>query len=75
MLVLSRRPNEEIVIAGGITLKVLSVQGKRVVFGFTGPDGISIIRAECLDHDQALPVPEAGRPTDLESGRTLAPRR
>jgi carbon storage regulator len=46
MLVLSRKPSEEILIDGHITVKVLRVQGNRVYLGVEAPDDIGIRRGE-----------------------------
>ncbi len=46
MLVLSRRINEEIIIAGGIRVAVVSVKGDRVRIGIDAPPQVSVDRAE-----------------------------
>jgi carbon storage regulator len=46
MLVLSRRINEEIIIAGGIRVTVVSVKGDRVRIGVAAPPEVSVDRAE-----------------------------
>lgn len=50
MLVLSRKPGEEILIGEsselGIKVKVLEVRGDRVRLGITAPEHVSIDRAE-----------------------------
>lgn len=46
MLVLSRKPSEEIVIDGHITVKVLRVQGNRVYLGVEAPEDVGIRRGE-----------------------------
>ncbi|NQV23576.1 MAG: carbon storage regulator [Rhodopirellula sp.] len=50
MLVLSRRPNEEIVIGGDIRIRVLKVCGKSVSLGIDAPGVVSILRSEIVDH-------------------------
>ena len=65
MLVLSRRPDEDVVIGGSLIVRVLSVQGKRVQLGFLNSEGVTIVRKEVLC-DQALPLPETGSQTNLE---------
>jgi carbon storage regulator len=55
MLVLSRKPGQKIVIAGGITLTVVGVEGKRVTLGIEAPSSVHILRGELQD--------EADRPT------------
>lgn len=49
MLVLSRKVNEEIIIAGRIHVKVIEVKGNRIVLGIEAPTEIPVHRAEvCL---------------------------
>lgn len=46
MLVLTRRKDEEILINGNISIKVLSVKGNRVRLGVDAPDDVQVNRAE-----------------------------
>ena len=46
MLVLSRRPGEEIVINGNIRVTVIGVKGDRVRIGIVAPDNVPVDRAE-----------------------------
>jgi len=46
MLVLSRRVGEEIVIAGGIRLTILAIEGKQIRLGFTAPSSVRVDRQE-----------------------------
>jgi|GraSoiStandDraft_11_1057310.scaffolds.fasta_scaffold143590_3 carbon storage regulator len=46
MLVLSRRPGEEIVIGDTIRLRVVAIDGNRVRLGFTAPADTFICREE-----------------------------
>ena len=48
MLVLSRRVGEEIVIAGGIRVTVVAVNGQRVRLGITAPPAVRVVRSELL---------------------------
>jgi carbon storage regulator len=48
MLVLTRRPGEEIVIDGHIRIRVLVTQGNQVRLGITAPKSVSIQREELL---------------------------
>ncbi len=52
MLVLSRKPNEEIVIDGGIVVKVIRISGNRVQIGISAPEDVRIERPEavCSSH-------------------------
>jgi carbon storage regulator len=46
MLVLSRKPGEQVVIGNSITLTVVEVRGNRVRLAFVAPDQVRILRAE-----------------------------
>jgi carbon storage regulator len=46
MLVLSRKPGEQVVIGDGITLTVVEVRGDRVRLAFDAPAQVGIRRAE-----------------------------
>ena len=63
MLVLSRKPGEQVVLGDGITLTVVEVRGGRVRLAFDAPAQVRIRRAE-LARRQGEP-PDAdldGRP-------------
>ena len=55
MLVLSRKPGEQVVLDNGITLTVVEVRGDRVRLAFDAPDQVRILRAE-LACRQAEPL-------------------
>jgi carbon storage regulator len=46
MLVLTRKPNEEIVINGNIRVRVLGVQGGRIRLGIDAPPEVPVRRSE-----------------------------
>lgn len=46
MLVLSRKPGEQIQIDGHITVTVLGVEGKRIRLGIEAPREVPILRTE-----------------------------
>ncbi|GEM_PF-2331477 len=46
MLVLSRRPGEEIIIDGNIRVTVVSVKGDRIRIGIAAPESVTVDRAE-----------------------------
>lgn len=48
MLVLTRKLNEEVVIAGNIRLKVLEISGNRVRLGISAPNHVPVIRGELM---------------------------
>ena len=49
MLVLSRKPNESIVIGPDISVRVIRVQGNRVRIGVDAPPEVAILRDEVFD--------------------------
>ncbi len=64
MLVLSRRPNEKIVLPDlQICVHVLEIKGDRVRLGFEAPSSVTILRGELIPSGENPPVPtvsEAG---------------
>jgi carbon storage regulator len=54
MLVLSRRPGEEIVISGGIRVRVVSVQGGNVRLGIAAPPTVRIDRQEIRERRELM---------------------
>jgi carbon storage regulator len=52
MLVLSRKPNESIVIDGGIRVTVLHVDGGVVKLGIEAPPQVTVHRQEVYDEIQ-----------------------
>ena len=70
MLVLSRRPGEQVVIGGGITVTVVSVIANKVRLAFDAPDQVRILRAELLGgQDRPVPDPDLeGKPPEGEDG-------
>jgi carbon storage regulator len=49
MLILRRKAGERIVLAGGISISVLAVEGGRVKLGISAPPEIAIVREELLE--------------------------
>lgn len=76
MLVLSRKPNETIVVGDAIEVTVLEILGDRVKIGINAPRDVPIVRQELLhktptDH-LAAAQPEALPPASTE--RDVGPR-
>lgn len=46
MLVLTRRPNEKLIVGDGIIVAVLSIRGQTVKLGITAPESVPIYREE-----------------------------
>ena len=58
MLVLSRRPSEQIVVpACRLTITVLGIKGNRVRLGVSAPPSLSVRRSEVLDRSAADDAP------------------
>jgi len=51
LLVLSRKEQQEIVIDGGIRVRIVNVRGDRVKIGIEAPEQIKVMRAEILESD------------------------
>jgi len=73
MLVLSRRPGQVLQLGGAIEVRVVRIEGDRVVLGIVAPAEIAVVRGELLAEIGA----EVGR---AASGRAevfglLRPRR
>ena len=49
MLVLSRRPGEEVVIAGNIRVTIIAAKGDRVRIGIAAPPSVTVDRKEIHD--------------------------
>lgn len=55
MLVLTRKIDQGIVIAGNIYIRVLGVERDRVKIGIAAPKEIPVLRQELLERDAAGP--------------------
>jgi carbon storage regulator len=53
MLVVTRRPEEAVLISGDIRVVVLGIVGNRVRLGISAPDSVRVFREELLDSTQA----------------------
>jgi carbon storage regulator CsrA len=76
MLVLSRRPDQQIVIGQDIKVTILRVQGRSVKIGVEAPGNIAVLRSELL----GKPSPRrpgvsgiAGETADEESDASEGP--
>lgn len=67
MLVLSRKLNEEILIDGGIRVKVLEINGSRVRLGIVAPAQVTVLRDE-VARQRKQPY---STPVDLNRQRSL----
>ncbi len=62
MLVLSRRPNESIVINDKIVITVIEIRGDKVRLGIEAPRDVPVHRSEV--YDAIHHASDAGSPTD-----------
>jgi len=51
MLVLSRKPGEQILIGEGVRLSVVRINGGRVQLGIDAPRDFRVVREEIAPHD------------------------
>lgn len=58
MLVLSRKPDERILIGDDIEVKVLSIQGNRVRLGINCPSTVRILRSEIVPSVNLASIPK-----------------
>jgi carbon storage regulator len=65
MLVLSRKPHEDILVGKGITIRVLAISGKTVRLGITCPKEIPIRRGEVEPKRQLETNAKGPSATDL----------
>ncbi len=69
MLVLSRKLDEEIVIAGNIRVKVLEIRGNTIRLGIDAPDHVPVLRRELqVRKKQFLPDAPAWRDWTHQEG-------
>ena len=59
MLILTRRPNESLVIGTEITVTVLAVKGNQVRIGVNAPRNVAVHREEIFEKIRAKRVDEA----------------
>ncbi len=75
MLILSRKPNESIVIDGRITVKIIRLEGDVVKIGITAPADVPVHRLEVYEEIQRANQQAATAPRPLPATlplRTLA---
>ncbi len=53
MLILQRRPGEQVMIGEDVTISVVSVEGNRVRLAISAPREISILRGELIEAEAA----------------------
>ncbi len=55
MLVLSRKPEESVIVAGEIRITVLAIRGHQVRLGIEAPDAVKILRSELVGSPGVAP--------------------
>jgi carbon storage regulator len=65
MLVLTRKCEESIVLAGNVEIKILNIRGDQVSLGFEAPNEVSIYRKEVYDA-----IERENREAALRDGKT-----
>ena len=77
MLVLTRRPNQSIVIGGNIVVTVLEVRGDQVRIGIKAPRDVDVHRdevwAELQQANRAAALPDRAAVESLEQLRKQRP--
>src|SRR6516225_7631313 len=69
MLVLTRRPGEEIIIADNIRVTVVAIKGQQIRVGITAPPSVNVARQELLPRSGV----GAEAPTAGEDGKGEEP--
>ena len=69
MLVLTRKIDQGIVIAGNIYIRILGVERDRVKIGIAAPKEIPVLRQELLERDAA--VPSANKTDESHAAKAL----
>lgn len=62
MLVLSRKVEESLIIAGDIVITVLGIEGDRVKIGIEAPRAVTIVRHEVLQRERGRVEPSDEAP-------------
>ena len=73
MLVLTRKVDQGIVIAGNIYIRVLGVERDRVKIGIAAPKEIPVLRQELLDRENAEPERNGTGKSSSTTGGSTAP--
>ena len=66
MLVLSRKVEEKIRIAGNIVITVLQIRGNKARLGIEAPDDVKVLREELLGPRKDLPAKIPEERTDVQ---------
>jgi carbon storage regulator CsrA len=72
MLVLTRKPQQQIQIGDNITITILRVSGNAIRIGIEAPEKVRVIRSELIERDRKTPQ-EAPRQTSARRTRRSRP--
>ncbi len=75
MLVLTRKPTEEIHIGDGVTITILRVRGQCVRVGIKAPDDVRIVRSELRSTEKEAAPSHACPVAPMESASVIRPER
>lgn len=76
MLVLTRKPNESLIIGDTIAVTVLAIEGDQVRIGITAPKHVPVHRREVYEQIKKANVEAAeSSSTDLSSVLNLLPKK
>lgn len=76
MLVLTRKPNESVIIGDTVAVTVLGIEGDQVRLGITAPKHVSVHRQEVYEEIKRANVEAAeSSSTDISSVLKLLPRK
>lgn len=67
MLVLSRKPEQSLLLGDDITVTVLAIEGDRVKLGIQAPRSVTVLRQEVYAQVQAANAAAASAPPPLHS--------
>ena len=71
MLVLTRKPGEEILIGDNITVTILTNSKGKVRVGISAPDDVGIVRSELIEKSETKNTAE--KPPQIKRAGTLRP--
>jgi carbon storage regulator len=74
MLVLTRKPGEQVVIGNGITVTVVEVTGNKVRVGIDAPDQVRILRGELVCWQEGPAACEGQRTRRAPAARKMSDR-
>jgi carbon storage regulator len=71
MLVLTRKAEESVIVAGSIEIKILEIRGEHVSLGFRAPRTIAIYRKEVYEQMEDVNRQAVRRGPEMESAQEV----